>query len=78
MLVLTRNYREKVILTLEDGRTIEVLVVDIDRGKIRLGFVAPPTVKIHRAELLEASNERPSQDRKPQTPGTVSSPAGKP
>jgi len=50
MLVLSRKKNESVIITLPDGREIVVVVVEIDRGKIRLGFQADADVKIDRRE----------------------------
>lgn len=52
MLVLSRKLGEKVCLITPDGTYLWVTVVDIDRGKIRLGFNAPAEVKIFRQELL--------------------------
>lgn len=48
MLVLSRKIGERVII----GDGIEITVVDIDRGKVRLGITADKTVPIFRAELL--------------------------
>lgn len=52
MLVLSRKMLEKTIITTPEGREIVVQVVDIERGKIRLGFQADRDVKITREELL--------------------------
>ncbi len=51
MLVLSRKLGEKIIIG-EGDRTITITVVDIDRGKIRLGIEAPREVAIYRQELL--------------------------
>lgn len=48
MLVLSRKLGQKVFI----GENICVTVVDIDRGKIRLGIEAPRDVPIFRQELL--------------------------
>jgi carbon storage regulator len=48
MLVLSRKLGEKIII----GENICITVVDIDRGKIRLGIEAPRDVPIFRQELL--------------------------
>lgn len=48
MLVLSRKLGEKVFI----GDSICLTVVDIDRGKIRLGIEAPRDVSISRQELL--------------------------
>jgi carbon storage regulator len=48
MLVLSRKLGEKIYI----GENICITVVDIDRGKIRLGIEAPRDVPIYRQELL--------------------------
>jgi carbon storage regulator len=48
MLVLSRKLGEKIVI----GENICITVVDIDRGKIRLGIEAPRDVPIFRQELL--------------------------
>jgi carbon storage regulator len=48
MLVLSRKLGEKIYI----GDNICITVVDIDRGKIRLGIEAPRSVPIFRQELL--------------------------
>ena len=48
MLVLSRKLGEKIYI----GENICITVVDIDRGKIRLGNEAPRDVPIYRQELL--------------------------
>jgi carbon storage regulator len=49
MLVLSRRLGERILI----GENISITVVDIDRGKIRLGIEAPRDVSIWRKELLE-------------------------
>lgn len=48
MLVLSRKLSEKVLI----GSDIEIVVVDIDRGKIRLGITCPRAIPIFREEVL--------------------------
>lgn len=48
MLVLSRKLGEKIFI----GSDICVTVVDIDRGKIRLGIEAPRDIVIYREELM--------------------------
>lgn len=36
------------------GDDIEIVVVDIDRGKIRLGIKAPRTMPVDRKEVFDA------------------------
>jgi len=56
MLVLSRKLGEKIYI----GENICITVVDIDRGKIRLGIEAPRDVPIYRQELLPLKgNEAP-------------------
>jgi carbon storage regulator len=59
MLVLSRKLGEKIRI----GEDIIVTVVDIDRGKIRLGIEAPEEVPILRQELLPADSS-PTLDEK--------------
>ncbi len=48
MLVLRRKIGERIII---DGR-IEVTVLRVRGGKVRLGVDAPPSVRVLRQELL--------------------------
>ena len=59
MLVLSRKLGEKIRI----GEDIVVTVVDIDRGKIRLGIEAPQDVPILRQELLPLDSP-PTLDEK--------------
>lgn len=56
ILVLSRKPRESVTLVLLDGRMIQVTIVEVCKGKARLGFTAPTDVKIMRNELLEETH----------------------
>jgi carbon storage regulator len=49
MLVLSRKLGEKIYI----NDNICITIVDIDRGKIRLGIEAPREVPIFRQELLQ-------------------------
>lgn len=64
MLVLSRTVDETIVLTLPDGRRIEILVVDIRRNfvinKVRLGIEAPLDVTIHRGEVQDAIDRETS------------------
>jgi carbon storage regulator len=48
MLVLSRKLGEQIQI----GDNIRITVVDIDRGKIRLGIDAPREVRVFRQELI--------------------------
>jgi carbon storage regulator len=55
MLVLSRNLGERIYI----GDDITVTVVQIDRGKVRLGIVAPKEVPVHREEVFKAIHPDP-------------------
>jgi carbon storage regulator len=55
MLVLSRKLGEKIYIS----ENICITVVDIDRGKIRLGIEAPREVPIFRQELLQGKQGQP-------------------
>ena len=61
MLVLSRKQGERIMV--DDH--VEITVLEIQGGKVRLGFCAPMHVAIHRQEIYERiastiSNERPT------------------
>jgi carbon storage regulator len=55
MLVLSRKLGEKIYI----NDNICITVVDIDRGKIRLGIEAPRDIPIFRQELLNPQGPPP-------------------
>ena len=55
MLVLSRKLGEKIYI----NDNICITVVDIDRGKIRLGIEAPRDIPIFRQELLTSTPPKP-------------------
>lgn len=57
MLVLTRKPGESIII----AGNIKVTVLQVAKGQIRLGFEAPQSVSIVRAELEEVRLDRPAQ-----------------
>ena len=56
MLVIHRKELESVVTSY--GLTVKVLA--IKRGKVKLGFTAPPEVEIWREELLKTGQETKS------------------
>lgn len=60
MLVLTRKLNERIII----DEHIEIIVLDIKDGQIKLGIKAPRDVSIHREEVYD---EIRSENRKAQT-----------
>lgn len=53
MLVLTRKIDETIVL----AGGIEITVVEIRGDTVKLGIVAPPEVKVYRAEVFKAIQE---------------------
>lgn len=54
MLVLTRKKGE----TIRIGDQIEVKVISVDGDQVKLGIVAPKSVKVHRSEVFEAIQQQ--------------------
>lgn len=50
MLVLTRKKHESIII----ADNIEISVVDVTKGHVKLGIKAPLKVTVHRKEIYEA------------------------
>lgn len=55
MLVLTRKLEEVIVVGDDKGfeRLIKITVLGIEKGRVRLGFEAPATVRVHRLEVWE-------------------------
>ena len=49
MLILTRKKDESIVI----GDNIEIKVVSIEDGKVKLGINAPKNIDIHRKEIYE-------------------------
>jgi carbon storage regulator len=47
MLVLSRKVNESIRI----GQTIEVMVLETHGDRVKLGFIGPPDVAIHREEV---------------------------
>lgn len=54
MLVLTRKKGETIMI----GDQIEVKVISVDGDQVKLGIVAPKSVKVHRSEVFEAIQQQ--------------------
>ena len=50
MLVLSRKKDESIMI----GGQIEIKILSVDGEQIKIGIVAPKTVKVHRSEVFEA------------------------
>ena len=56
MLVLSRAVNEKIIITLPNGDLLKITIVELRRGKVRLGIEAPREIPVHREEVYNAIN----------------------
>ncbi|MFJ7699430.1 carbon storage regulator CsrA [Lysinibacillus fusiformis] len=54
MLVLSRKKGESIMI----GDQIEVKVLAVEGEQIKLGIVAPKSVKVHRSEVFKAIQEQ--------------------
>jgi carbon storage regulator CsrA len=54
LLVLTRGKNQDVVITTPEGREIVVILIEINKGHVRLGFKADRGVVVDRREVLEA------------------------
>ncbi|RDU58924.1 carbon storage regulator [Helicobacter marmotae] len=66
MLILSRKQDDSVMI----GDDIEIKIISIDKGSVRLGFCAPESCIILRGELKEAiasANKQASQTTDKQT-----------
>ena len=57
LLVISRRRDEVIDMLLPDGTVIEVMVCDVQPGKVRIGVRAPANVTILRRELRQATVE---------------------
>ncbi len=54
MLVLSRRLGEKIFI----GKDIVITIVDLDKGKVRLGVHAPRSVAVEREEITAPNDPR--------------------
>lgn len=57
MLVLSRKKGESIMI----GDQIEVKILSTEGDQVKLGIVAPKSVKVHRSEVFEAIREQNKQ-----------------
>lgn len=50
MLVLSRKKGESIMI----GDNVEIKIISVDGEQVKLGIVAPKSVKVHRSEVFEA------------------------
>lgn len=58
MLVLTRRKDEDIIVEHDGVVVLQIKVVDIVQGKVRLGFTGPKTTVVTRKELLTPKGKK--------------------
>lgn len=63
MLVLSRRRREQIVI---DG--MELTILDIGSGRVKLGIAAPDSVAIVRAELLPPGPRTEVESGQPRSP----------
>lgn len=61
MLILTRRLNEAVMI----GDDVEVVVLGVKGGQVRLGFKVPKNVPVHREEVYERVQAEKRGDRLP-------------
>jgi carbon storage regulator len=59
MLVLTRRQNEKIII----GDNIEVVILGIDCGQVKLGIEAPKDMPVHREEIYQRILQEQNKDK---------------
>ena len=67
MLVLSRQKDESIMI----GDDVEIIIVDVQGDKVRLGITAPKSVPVHRREIYDAIHreKKPQQPEQPEKPG---------
>jgi len=53
MLILTRKKNESIII----DNNIEIQIISVEEGKVKLGIIAPKDVEIYRSEIFEKIKE---------------------
>ncbi len=53
------------------GDDVEIIIVDVQGDKVRLGITAPKSVPVHRREIYDAIHreKKPQQPEQPEKPG---------
>lgn len=59
MLVITRKTNERVMVPMPGGELLEITVVRVDEGRVRLGFEGP--VQILRREIWDEMRREETQ-----------------
>lgn len=59
MLILTRKVGESIMI----GETVEVKVLGLRAGQIKLGIEAPKDLKVHREEIYQRIRDEQERNR---------------
>lgn len=59
MLVLTRRLNE--VISIDGG--IKIKVLEVRNGRVKIGFEAPPNIRIHRDEVANQSKGKKNHER---------------
>jgi sRNA-binding carbon storage regulator CsrA len=65
VLTLNVQWRESVVITLPDGRTMKVHLIQPGLTRSKLGFEAPRDIKIMRQTLLDKIAKEAPDDSQP-------------
>lgn len=61
MLILSRQRDQVLRVTLEDGRTLDLTVVDVRGDKVRIGIAAPDSIQVDRLEVWRDKQRRAAE-----------------
>ena len=57
MLVLSRKKSERIFINAPRSGQIEIMICDVDQGKVKIGFNAPLDFKIKREEIIDSPKD---------------------
>jgi len=60
MLVLSRQRNESIMV----GDDVEIIIVDVRGGKVKIGITAPESVPVHRKEVYDTIQLKKEKDKK--------------
>lgn len=58
MLVLSRKQDESIVISNNDGSTIVITIVELQRGKVKIGVEAPKDARISRSGAPNDGNAK--------------------
>ena len=61
MLALSRKKNEAIIVRKDGVEIARIIIVDIDRGNVRIGLVADQSIQFIRSELIGTDKDRVRQ-----------------